>query len=195
MSSSPDRVPPVSSNGSGPGDVVSGWLVFGTYEEALAMVGCRYGPRTAATPISAARIQHFSAMVRDSNPAYWDQEFAMSQWGRSPAPPAMLMAWLIPAPWLPGHEPPVPGLVVRIPLPGTTIINAVNDVEFFEQAAVGDTLSVVEELVSVSPLKRTRLGTGHFVQTRETYSRQDGVVIAENRNTLFRFLPGETEPK
>jgi len=48
---------------------------------------------------------------------------------------------------------------------------------------------VVEELVSVSPEKKTRLGVGHFVQTLETFRRQDGTVVAKNRNTLFRFTP------
>ena len=42
----------------------------------------------------------------------------------------------------------------------------------------GDLLTVVEELVSVSPEKRTRLGVGHFVETLETYRRQDGTVVA-----------------
>ena len=51
-------------------------------------------------------------------------------------------------------------------------------------------LTVVEKLVSVSPEKRTRLGVGHFVETLDTFSRQDGAVVATNRNTLFRFTPG-----
>jgi hypothetical protein len=51
-------------------------------------------------------------------------------------------------------------------------------------------LTAVEELVSVSPEKRTRLGVGHFVETLETYRRQDGTVVARSRNTLFRFTPG-----
>jgi hypothetical protein len=54
----------------------------------------------------------------------------------------------------------------------------------------GDLLTVVEELVSVSPEKQTRLGVGHFVQTLETYRRRDGTVVARCRNTLFRFTPG-----
>ncbi len=172
---------------------MSGWLVYGTYEQALAMVGFRDPPRTAATAVSAARIQHFAAMVQDPNPAYWEADFGTPLWGGPPAPPAMLMAWLIPAPWLPGGETPTPGLAVRIPLPGTAIINALDEVEFFEPIVAGDILTVVEELVSVSPAKQTRVGTGHFVQTRAGYSRQDGAVVAESRSTLFRFIPDVRE--
>ena len=50
-------------------------------------------------------------------------------------------------------------------------------------------LSVVEEVVSVSPEKKTRLGTGHFIETLETYYRGDGTVVATCTNTLFRFTP------
>ena len=51
--------------------------------------------------------------------------------------------------------------------------------------------TVVEEVVSISPEKTTRLGTGHFVQTLEIYYREDGNPVATNRNTLFRFTPSE----
>jgi hypothetical protein len=57
------------------------------------------------------------------------------------------------------------------------------------QCREGDRLTVVEEVVSVSPEKRTKLGVGHFVETMDTFARQDGAVVAKNRNTLFRFTP------
>jgi acyl dehydratase len=166
-------------------------LAFGTYEEGVAMVGYRSQPRIAATAVSAARIQMFAATVRDPNPAYWDTEFATSTWGGLLAPPAMLMGWLIPPPWDPSGRPPAPALSIRIPLPGTSFINASNEVEFLEPIRDGDRLTVVEELVSISQEKRTRLGVGHFVETLETYSRDDGETVALNRNTLFRFTPDE----
>jgi acyl dehydratase len=74
-------------------------------------------------------------------------------------------------------------------LPGTTFINATNEAEFPLPIVEGDRLTVVEEVLSVSPEKRTKLGVGHFVETQDTYRRQDGAVVARNRNTLFRFTP------
>jgi uncharacterized protein len=112
-------------------------------------------------------------------------------WGGLIAPPALLMGWLIPTPWQPNGRPPTPSLAIRIPLPGTTFINASNEVELLDPILEGDRLTVVEEVVSISPEKRTRLGTGHFVQTLETYYRGDGNPVAMNRNTLFRFTPSE----
>jgi hypothetical protein len=48
---------------------------------------------------------------------------------------------------------------------------------------------VIEEVVSVSPEKRTRLGVGHFIETLETYYRGDGTPVATSRNTLLRYTP------
>ncbi len=137
-------------------------FAFGTYEDALRMVGVRSEPRLAGTAVSAARIQHFASMVQDGNPSYWDAEFATEVWGGLVAPPAMLMGWLIPPPWLPNGERPVPSIAIRVPLPGTTFINASNDVELVMPILEGDRLSVVEEVVSVSPEKRTRVGSRAF---------------------------------
>ena len=166
-------------------------LAFGTYEDALRMVGVATEPRTAGTVVSAARIQMFAATVQDGNPSYWDAEFATRVWGGLVAPPALLMGWLIPPPWLPGGQVPVPSIAIRVPLPGTTFINASNDVELATPILEGDRLNVVEEVVSVSPEKRTKVGTGHFVETCDSFYREDGTLVATNRNTLFRFTPAE----
>ena len=77
-------------------------IAFGTYEDALRMVGAASEPRIAATPVSGARIQLFASMVHDGNRSYWDAEFARQRWGGLLAPPALLMGWLIPPPWEPG---------------------------------------------------------------------------------------------
>jgi acyl dehydratase len=166
-------------------------MAFGTYADALAMVGVRGEPRVAGTAVSAARIQLFAATVRDPNPSYWDVAFARRAWGGLLAPPALLMGWLIPPPWDPSGVRPQPSIAIRIPLPGTSFVNASNDVEMLDPIREGDHLTVVEEVVSVSAEKRTRLGVGHFVETLETYYRDDGRPVARNRNTLFRFTPEE----
>ena len=164
-------------------------FAFGTYEDALRMVGTRTEPRFAGTAVSGARIQHFASMVRDPNPSYWDPEFARSAWGGLVAPPALLIGLLMPPPWVPGGRPPTASIAVRVPLPGTAIINASNDAEFLIPVLEGDMLSLVEEVASVSPEKKTRLGIGHFIETTETYCRGDVSIVARCTNTLFRFTP------
>jgi acyl dehydratase len=164
-------------------------LTFGSYEDAVRMVGTATEPRTAATVVSAARIQMFAATVQDGNASYWDADFARNTWGGLLAPPALLMGWLVPPPWEPSGQPPVSAIALRVPLPGTTFVNAANEAEFLLPIVEGDRLTLVQELVSVSPEKRTKLGVGHFVETLDTYTRQDGALVATNRNTLFRFTP------
>ena len=166
-------------------------FAFGSYRDALRMVGVRTEPRYAGTVVSAARIQHFASMVRDGNPSYWDDRFASRVWGGFVVPPALLMGLLIPPPWLPTEAPRVASIAIRVPLPGTTFINAANECEFLMPILEGDRLSVVEEVVSISAEKTTRLGIGHFVQTCDSYHKQDGTLVATNRNTLFRFAPAE----
>src|SRR5947209_18075983 len=168
---------------------ISYQLAFGTYEDAQRMVGVASEPRVAGTVVSAARIQMFAATVQDGNRSYWDAEFATRTWGGLLAPPALLMGWLTPLPWEPGGRPPVSAIAIRVPLPGTTFINAANEAEFPLPIVDGDRLTVVEEVVSVSTEKQSKLGAGHFVETLDTFTRQDGEVVATNRNTLFRFTP------
>jgi acyl dehydratase len=164
-------------------------FAFGSYEDALRMVGMRTEPRCAGTAVSGARIQHFASMVRDPKPSYWNDAFAQQVWGGLVAPPALLIGLLMPPPWMPTGEPPTTSIAIRVPLPGTAIINAANDSEFLAPVLEGDRLSVVEELVSVSPEKQTRIGLGHFIETLETYCRGDGALVATSQNTLFRFTP------
>jgi acyl dehydratase len=169
--------------------VISYKLAFGSYEDALRMVGVTSQPRVAGTVVSAARIQMFAATVQDGNPSYWDADFATRTWGGLLAPPALLMGWLVPLPWEPGGRPPTAAIALRVPLPGSTIVNAANDAEFPLPIVDGDRLTIVEEVVSVSPEKQSKLGVGHFIETLDTFTRQDGAVVATNRNTLFRFTP------
>jgi acyl dehydratase len=164
-------------------------LPLGTLEEARGLVGKRTPRRTAAFDVSWGMVQHFCAMTRDANPSYWDQEFATSQWGSIVAPPAMLLTWLMTPDWSPSAGGPEPMLPARIPLPGTSMINGSNDTTYHLPVRVGDRLSVEEELVSVSDLKSTRVGDGHFMETLSVFRNQDDEVVAEVTNVLFRFTP------
>ena len=159
-------------------------LPIGTLEDARAMVGKRTPLRWAPAPVSLGRIQQFCAMTQDGNPSYWNDGIA---------PPAMLESWLMPLEWSPWSTTPEPRLPARIPLPGRSMINGGNDTTFHLLVRVGDRLSVEEELLSVSDLKQTRLGEGHFVETLSVFRNQDGDVVAVVRNTLFRFEPGEVK--
>ena len=164
-------------------------LPLGTLEDARAMVGQRTPLQWADAEVSWSRVQQFCAMTHDGNRSYWDPAFAATAWGSIIAPPAMLEAWLMPLEWSPSSSTPQPRLTARIPLPGTSMINGGNDATFHRPVRVGDRLSVEEELLSVSDLKQTKLGEGHFVEVSSVFRDADGEIVAEVRNTLFRFTP------
>lgn len=168
-------------------------LPLGTLEQARAMVGRRTPPRTAEAEVCWGMVKHFCAMTRDGNPSYWDAAFATEQWGGVVSPPAMLLTWLMPVEWSPTSAAPEPMLPARVPLPGTSMVNGSNDTTYHLPVLVGDRLTVEEELLSVSDAKSTRLGEGHFLETLSVFRRQDGAVVAEVRNVLFRFTPREPE--
>jgi acyl dehydratase len=170
-------------------------IAMGTYEDAVAMIGHTSAVRFGEAPVNLSMVRHFAAMVHDGNASFWDEEFAGEHWGGPVAPPAMLMTWVMPLEWKPGGALPVPLLTARVPLPGSTFVNASNDTEFFHPVQVGDRLNVTEELVDVSVAKRTALGTGHFVTTCSTFRREDWVVVARMTNVLFRFNADEGEER
>jgi len=168
-------------------------LEIGTYEDARALVGNVHQVLESSGPVNEAMIRYFASAPEDANPSYWDDEFAREQWGGVVSPPSMLVHWVLPPPWSPddpsGHLAP-PILVMRVPLPGDTIINISVDYSYSRPVRVGDRLRMVEELVDVSPEKTTRLGTGHFITTSATISVPDDEVVATQTNVLFRFRRG-----
>lgn len=96
----------------------------------------------------------------------------------------------------PGHEPamgaraPAPrgrAFALNVPLPGHHIINASTTTELERRPRVGDHVWIVEEIVSLSDEKTTRLGTGVFITSLTTYTDQHGENIARNTNVLFRY--------
>lgn len=166
-------------------------LKYGSYEEARDWIGRSFGPRSCEDEVNHAEIKYFCSLVEDGNPNYWDEEIARQNWGGILSPPGMLFIWSMPLRWRPGGAARPPTVATQVPLPGDTIINVSTDSEFFLPILVGDSLSFEENVVDVSPEKRTQIGNGHFITTELTYRNQQGEVVAVHRNVLFRFLAAE----
>ncbi|MGD0072920.1 MAG: MaoC family dehydratase N-terminal domain-containing protein [Candidatus Binataceae bacterium] len=165
-------------------------LSFGTYEEARAWVGMKTAPRACEDEINWTAIKDFCALVQDANPNYWDEATARSRFGAIVSPPGMLMVWQMRRRWNPAGQVDDALLATQVPLPGDTIINISTDSEFFRPMKVGDRLTVAEEIVEITPEKRTRFGAGHFITTLSIFYNQHGELVARNRNVLFRFIAG-----
>ena len=53
----------------------------------------------------------------------------------------------------------------------------------------GDILSVTSQLSAISDEKTTRLGTGHFVSTMDTFRNQFDQVVGSHGFTFFIYRP------
>ena len=52
---------------------------------------------------------------------------------------------------------------------------------------MGDRINTANRLAVISPLKKTRLGTGHFWTVEEIYRNQDSEVVALGQHTLLGY--------
>jgi acyl dehydratase len=114
------------------------------------------------------------------------------------APPATLQMWTFPglAPGRPVDAgPAAPGdldFEVRAQLANkglTATLATATDQEFIADLRPGDLLTAQDHYTSVSGLKNTALGCGHFLSSRTTYTRQDGVEVGRLTLTVFVFEP------
>jgi acyl dehydratase len=139
------------------------------------------------------QIKYFCSAVQDANPIYWDRYEAEKRFGSIISPPGMIMVWSMPQPWRPDGARALPMLAIEVPAPGDTIINASTETEFLKPVRVGDRLNFQEEIVEVSPEKKTRLGVGRFITAMTTYRNQSGEVVARHKNILFRYFTNASE--
>jgi acyl dehydratase len=167
-------------------------IVIGTYEEGLEWVGRKAEPVRSRLPVELAMIQDFAGLVEDGNPVYWDGELSREIWGAQVAPAGLLRSMFCPPRWAPDPVRAEP-MAAKVPLPGGTLIGAESGQSFRRPLRSGDVLTLVEEVVAVSPEKQTRLGPGHFVETYTTYHDDDGDLVATGFGRLLRFTPVEAE--
>jgi acyl dehydratase len=168
-------------------------LKYGKYEKAHAWIGRETAPRPCEDEVEHSQIKYFCSLVEDGNPSYWNEDWAREHWGGILSPPGMLFIWSMPLLWRPGGESRPPTIATQIPLPGDTVINVSTDSRFFRPVLVGDRLTFVEQVVDVSPEKKTQIGRGHFITTELTYRNRAGEVVAVHRNVLFRYLATSEE--
>ncbi len=154
-----------------------------------ALIGKESAPVAAPYAVNEAMARHWCEMVEDANPIYFDEAYARTTWlqGRF-APPTMLYTWGRPPPWPPTKR---TSLVDELALEGCTTTVAVNAVqEYLMPLRYGDTLTVTSRLTAISDEKTTRLGTGHFVSTTDTFRNQLGQVVGTHTFTFFMYRPG-----
>lgn len=153
---------------------------------ARELVGQESGDVPALDKVSTSDIRHWLEMMNeDRRPCH------EIDWGNTPAPPAMLLAWTLPPRWTP--EP-------REPAPHETALKALDeagydgtaglelDQEILRPVRVGDRLSCRVKLEGISEGEvESRIGTGIRVDLAYTLSNQNGETVSRQRCRLLKF--------
>lgn len=161
-------------------------------ERQRSLVGKETRPRPAPYTVNPAMARFWCEMVEDPNPIYFDEGYARTTWlGSTFAPPAMLFTWGMPPVWPEEErESPISELQLK-DCPATIAVNSVQ--EYAMPIRYGDSLTVTSQISSIGDEKTTRLGTGHFVSTLDTFRNQHGQVVGTNTFTLFIYRPAGSE--
>ncbi len=155
-------------------------------ETHRALIGKETAPQPAPEAVNVAMARHWCEMIEDANPIYFDDEFAAGTWLKETfAPPAMLFTWYMQPVW---PEQERESAMSALELEGCEATLAVNATQEYEKPLrYGDTLTVTSKISAISDEKTTRLGTGHFITTLDTFRDQHGDVVGTHSFTLFRY--------
>ncbi len=162
-------------------------------------------PSPAADPVNQAMIRHFVEAMGDENPVYLDEEAARACGLPGViAPPAMLQAWI-----MRGYRAsleleraraagesagsPTDELMALLDEAGFTSVVATNcEQDYLRPLFLGDHLSVRSSIESVSGLKQTALGAGHFLTTRMDFTDARGEAVATMHFRILKFRPRQS---
>src|SRR5580700_5142428 len=152
-------------------------------------------PRLARDPVNMAAIRNWTDAIGDASPLYTDAGYAAgTAHGGLVAPPAMVQVWTMPGLQLrasDGGPDPLGQMMTALDAAGFTSVVATNcDQTYNRYLRHGELLSLRAELADVTGPKRTALGEGWFVTTRNVwYSGDEPVATMDWRVLKFRPDP------
>jgi uncharacterized OB-fold protein/acyl dehydratase len=165
-----------------------------------AFEGRTVGPPTPGPDeVNQPMIGHWCEAVGDRNPVYTDPDAAAASVHKGiVAPPTMLQAWVMrgldPRPATGGNA--QDELLSLLDEAGFTSVVATNcDQTYDRYLRPGDRVTVTSSIESVSEEKRTGLGAGHFVTTRQDYHDHNGDLVASMKFRILKFRPAERQEK
>jgi crotonobetainyl-CoA:carnitine CoA-transferase CaiB-like acyl-CoA transferase/acyl dehydratase len=149
--------------------------------------------RHAQVPVSDFAIRFWCGAVGDRNPIYVDAAAARTAgYEGIIAPPAMMQSWVAPSLLPDAKSSPTVHAIVRAQFRrlGFTSILATDYIQDYDRPAqLGDLLSQVSWVESVSDRKQTRVGTGHFVTIAFEFSNQRKEQVGSLRVRTFYYVP------
>ncbi|WP_170287331.1 FAS1-like dehydratase domain-containing protein [Halioglobus maricola] len=159
------------------------------------LTGKRLGPYKSFNPVSRVQIWQWCRAMGDHNPLYLDEAYQESKGIEGAiAPPAMMQMWTmrdVTMTYAPGSTDAAPYQVFDdLKAAGFPANVAVSyDIQFHRYLSEGEQAHHYTTVVSITPLKKTALGAGHFVTERVEYLTEDEELFAEALITYFQYQP------
>jgi len=164
------------------------------YQALKALEGTESEPRHGNDRINEAMIRHWCEAMQDANPLYSNKDFAKASQHRGIiAPPTMTQAYCTPPLWPKSEAPPDPifQAVQKCVEAGYAASLGISMAyEFLHPLHPGDEIIYTIKLLSVSPLKTTRVGTGYFLTSQYSYRNQNGLPACRQILTVLQYEPG-----
>ena len=164
------------------------------YAELQIFAGVEVGePMHGSDVVNAPMIRHWCEAMGDGLAIYTDPAAAAaSAHGGIVAPPTMLQAWVMRG--LKGRkgrpDTVYSDLLNKLDGAGFSSVVAVNcEQEYERYLRPGDALSMRTTIESVSEEKKTGLGVGHFVTSRQSYYDQDNELVGSMLFRILKFRP------
>lgn len=149
-------------------------------------------PRAGRDPVNQPMVNSWVEALGDDNPVYVDDDAARAVgFDGVVAPPAMIQVWTMAGlHGSRGADDPMSRIVTLLDDAGYTSVVATNcEQTYHRYLRPGEQLSVTTALEDVVGPKRTALGEGWFVTTRNTWYC-DGEPVAEMLFRVLKFAPG-----
>jgi len=157
-------------------------------EEVTGFIGKKGIP--SIFEVEKEAIRRFADSMGDTNPLYWDEEYAKkSKYGSIIAPPGFISA-----PWFAGRSKKrgqkgeaapdeTAGVRPAIIRAGFgRILDGGIEYDFYKAIKAGDTITSQSVIADITE-REGRTGKMVFLITETTYTNQDGEVVASSRST------------
>ena len=178
------------------------WGKYGTWEEAESYLGKVIGEDVGVDAVELGTIRRWLEPKEFSCDLHTSREAAQAA-GYSDviAPSTMVLTYGLPAYWSPGDKParigdapkqiPIP-VIFDVPAPCTLSFASNVDMEFLEPMVIGDRITRTSRLISIER-KELRVGKGAFMTQEDSYTNQQGGMVAIVTLTIFRFSPPDED--
>jgi len=125
--------------------------------------------------VEKGRLRFFAKAIGETNPIYTDEDAAVKAGYRTlPAPPTFAMV-------LDMDTPDLMPLLGLLKMDIGRILHGSQEVEYFQPIYAGDQITVTSKVVDIFDKKG---GALDFVVTENSYTNQDGDLVAKSTSTL-----------